>query len=112
MSAEPLRFTDILTTASAVATYVGEADVSARHLLDALALLRGAKTMEDLGRPRSPLVRPRGRGGAEAAVRALVQRWWLALGEDVLATLGPAEAGQFEADVRALLDEGESAPPP
>lgn len=100
----PLRFADILTTASAVANYQGVPDVTAAHVLHAVALLQRTLRMEDLGRPLSPLVRrgpPGSPGGAEAALKALVQRWF--------AELGSADAGldgeslaRFVADLEAL----------
>ena len=43
MADEPLRFADILTTASAVANYLGVAEVSAAHLVESVALLREEK---------------------------------------------------------------------
>lgn len=78
-----LRFLDILTTASAVANYLGVADVTPEHVRAAIALLRDEKTLDDLGRPLSPLVRraPAGMaGGADKRVRELAQRWYAELG--------------------------------
>lgn len=95
-----IRFVDILTTASAVANYLAQPDVTAVHLLDAIAILAGEKTLADLGRPVSPLVPrgPRGQAaGADPAVRTLVQRWWAELGEDTAANL--------DADATARLRE-------
>lgn len=104
MTAGPLRFADILTTASAVANYLGEADVRGAHLVDAIALLREEKTLADLGRALSPLVpRPRGReAGADTAVKDLVQRWFAALGSDANAEIGEDEADRFAAEAAAL----------
>src|SRR5438045_7101463 len=102
---EPLRFTDVLTTASAVANYLGAEDVTASHVLDAIAVLRGEKGMEDLGRPLSPLVR-RGQAGADAAVRALAQRWWTELGGSPDAELDEAALERLSAELRALADAG------
>lgn len=101
---EPVRFADILTTASAIANYLGEPDVTARHVLDALDIQSGTKQMEDLGRPVSPLLR---RGsqtppGADAPVRELAQRWFAALGNDVNATLDAAQLTQLRSELRAL----------
>ncbi len=87
---EPIRFVDILTTASAVSNYLAQPDVSAAHLLDAIAILAGEKSLADLGRPISPLVprNPRGQAaGADPAVRTLTQRWWSELHEDITAEL-------------------------
>lgn len=88
--------------ASAVANYLGAADVKAAHMLDAIAILRGDKTLEDLGRPVSPLVPRRNEGGAETAVRELAQRWWNALGGDISSTLNEPSLKQLEAELREL----------
>ncbi|MFN0146420.1 MAG: hypothetical protein ACKVT1_07925 [Dehalococcoidia bacterium] len=100
---EAVRFADVLTTASAIANYHGLPDVTAVHLLDAIAVLRGAKSMADLGRPVSPLV-PRSRtaaGGVEPAVKALIQRWHARLGSPG-AVLSEDALAQFAADLHAL----------
>ena len=99
---DALRFADILTTASAVANYLGESDVAPGHLLHAVALLRGAKTMEDLGRALSPLVRRPGRAGVTPEVREFTQRWFAALGGDANATLGADSVESFVAALRAM----------
>jgi len=100
---EPLRFTDILTTAAAVANYLGRGEVIAPDLLAAVCILLGEKTMEQLGRPLSPLVRRQSQGpGATAEVRALVQRWWAELGESPGAVLDEAAVARLRADLQAL----------
>lgn len=106
---EPIRFADILTTASAIANYLGEADVTAAHVLDALDIQAGAKQMEDLGRPVSPLLRRGSQAppGAEPAVRELVQRWFATLGNDINATLGEAQL----AELRTELNQLHESPP-
>ena len=74
---------DVLTTASAVAHFLGGQGVRAEHVAKALAIQRGLMTMEDLGKPLSPLVQryPRGAGpGVDPAVQTLVQRWFAELG--------------------------------
>ena len=98
-----IRFTDLLTTASAVANYHGAADVTAAHLLDAIALLTGAKEMGDLGRPVSPLVpRPRTAfGGVDPAAKAIVQRWHALLGSPG-AELSEAELAMFADELEGL----------
>lgn len=100
---EPIRFADVLTTASAVANYLGMADVTAAHMLDAIAVLRGEKSLEDLGRPLAPLVPRSSEGGAEPAVRELAQRWWNALGGDISATLDVLALAALRAELEALL---------
>ena len=101
--AEDLRFADILTNASAVANYLGAMDVSAAHILDSIALLQGTKTMDELGRPVSPLVpRPPGRPpGVEHPAKELVQRWYAELGS-ADATLDDERLACFVQELRAL----------
>jgi hypothetical protein len=100
---EPLRFIDILTTASAVANYLGEGTVGPHHLLHAVAILREETTIEALGRPVSPLV-PRPGRAVDARVRDLVQRWFASLGSDGNATIGGEALDRFLDDVRALSE--------
>lgn len=109
MDSEPLRFADILTTASAVANYLAQPEVTAAHLLEAVAILRGEKTLEDLGRPLSPLVRRAGPQGAgvEPRARELVRRWFAAIGSSPTAELAAEQAVAFEQDLRALIDVNE-----
>lgn len=100
---EPVRFTDILTTASAVANYLGDATVAPGHLLHAVALLLGEQSMDDLGRPVSPLVRRSG-GAVDPRVRELVRRWFAALGSDIQATIEGDDLARFLDEVRALSE--------
>ena len=91
---------DVLTTASAVAHFMGGQGIRAEHLANALAIQRGRMTMDDLGKPLSPLVPryPRGAGpGVDPAVQALVQRWF--------ADLGTATAPLSEEQMERLRDE-------
>lgn len=110
MADEPLRFADILTTASAVANYLGQPTVTARHLLDAVAILREEKDLDDLGRPVSPLVsRAMGpRGDVEPAVRELAQRWFAKLGSSVAAELSSDQLTDLLAELAALAAQGDS----
>lgn len=105
MDPDALRFTDILTTAAAVANYTGSVDVTASHLLDAIAILLDEKSMPDLGRAVSPLM-PRGiRGQREAidpAIRALAQQWFADLGNDVNATLSAPQLESLRAQLQAM----------
>lgn len=109
-----LRLAEILTTSSAVANYLGERDVSARHVLAAIDILEGTKSLDDLGRPLSPLVsRMAGAGsGADDAVKALAQRWLAALGGDVQAELDEAQLAGLKAELSALAAEGQDQPGP
>lgn len=98
----PIRFADVLTTASAAAHYLGSSTVSASHLLQAIQILQGALRIEDLGRPLSPLVRRgAGSGGVDPAVQSLVQRWFLELG-DVHAELQDDELDRLAAELREI----------
>lgn len=97
---EPLRFTDILTTAAAVADYLAADTVSAGHLAAAVAILRGERTYEDLGRGRVPLGhRPPAGANVEPGVRAVVQEWFHQLGDDPLAMISPSDLTRFLADL-------------
>jgi hypothetical protein len=103
-SGDSIRFTDILTTASAVANYLGEAEVTAPHVLAAVEILQGVRAMEDLGRPLSPLVRrspPGQSAGVEPRVRALVQGWFSTLGSGG-AALDSDEVRRFVAELERL----------
>lgn len=114
MEAAPIRFADILTTSSAVANYHGVPDVTAVHLLDAIAILREEKSLDDLGRAVSPLVPRRPGGGVDARVRDLVQRWWHTLGENVNATLDADTLSTLISELHDLprSEHGSQALPP
>jgi hypothetical protein len=103
---EPLRLTEILTTSSAVANYLGQPDVTAGHMLSAIAILRGETTIESLGRPVSPLI-PRARGGAGAhpRVRELAQRWFARLGGDAGAVLDEGQLASLIEELNAIALE-------
>jgi hypothetical protein len=97
---EPLRFTDILTTAAAVADYLAADAVTAEHVAAAVSLLRGEQTYEDLGRGRVPLGhRPPGGAPVEPGVRAIVQRWFHQLGDDPAAELSASDTSRFIAEL-------------
>lgn len=104
---ERLHLAEILTTASAVANYLGARDVSVEHMLAALDILEGSKTLDDLGRPRSPLLtRATGAGsGAEDSVKGLAQRWLEILGGDVQAELDEAQLRTLKAELTSLAGE-------
>ena len=103
MSTGGIRFTDVLTTASAIANYLGVNEVTPAHLVDAIAILEGSRTMEDLGRAVSPFVpRPRSGPTAAAAVRELAQRWFASLGSDPLAEMDAGALERLRADLTAL----------
>ncbi len=97
--AERLRFTEILTTASAVASYLGAQEIGAAHVSMAVGVLREEVTLEDLGAAPSPLVpRPRSTPVARP-VRELVQRWFAELGSDPLAEVDDEEVERFLAEL-------------
>lgn len=96
-----MRFADILTTASAVANYLGVPEVTPAHMLHAIAIQEGSESLEDLGRPASPLI-ARGAGGSVApAVREIVQRWFERLGRDANVELDTAALEALRDEVRA-----------
>jgi hypothetical protein len=97
-----IRFVDVLTTGSAVANYLGVADVTPSHLISAISVLRGDSTLEDLGRPLSPLLR-RGQPGSHPAVRDLAQRWFVALGSDTQAELSGTQLADLLAELRTIV---------
>ncbi len=101
-----MRFADILTTASAVANYLGATEVTATHMLHAIAIQDGSETLDDLGRPASPLV-TRGSAGAgvDPAVREIVQRWFEQLGRDANAELDAEGVETLRADLRAVAPD-------
>ena len=95
-----LRFTEILTTATAVASYLGAEEIGAAHITMAVAVLREEVVMADLGNAPSPLV-PRSRTTPVAGpVRELVQRWFAQLGSDPLAEMGPEGLEAFLVELR------------
>ena len=100
-----IRFTDVLTTASTVANYLGANEVSAGHMLQAIALLNKEVRMEDLGRGVSPLLQRASQRqvGASDAVRELAQRWYVSLGSDVYAELSDEQLGRLRAELMALV---------
>lgn len=109
---EPLRFADILTTASAAANYLGGANVAAEHLLYGIAILNREMAIEDLGRAVSPLVRrtPPGMGATVApAVRQLAQRWFAMLGSNANARITPAQLAELVEELQQLRSSGEES---
>lgn len=108
---EGLRLTDILSTATAVANFTGVPAVSAEHLRLAIDILLGEKTLDDLGRPVSPLVsRVTGAGsGATAGVRGLAQEWFSRQQGDVAYELSDAELEAFRAELVELEARERSA---
>lgn len=106
MAQDELTLAEILTTASAVANYLGAIDVTPDHVAAALEILLGETRMEDLGRPLSPLVRrlpPGQAGSADVAVRDLAGRWFDALHGDVHAVFSAQQLSEFRAEVLGLL---------
>jgi hypothetical protein len=99
-----MRFTDILTTASAIANYLGQPDVEAAHLLAAIDVVAGIRSMDELGRPTSPLLRRHGAPapGSTAGVRSLAQRWFADLASDPQAELDDRQLTTFAAEVREV----------
>ena len=110
MADDEIRLTDVLTTASAIASYLGAAEVTTGHLLNATALLLGEIRMEDLGRPVSPLIRraPPGVGvGATGAAREFARRWLEVLCGDATAVLSTAEVALMREELSSPRDDRE-----
>lgn len=96
----PVRFTDVLTTSTAVANYLGDSAITMSHLRRALEVLEGQTAAEDLGRMVSPLI-PRRDPAAEPEVREFAQRWFALLGSDVTAELDGNLLAQFRHELTA-----------
>ncbi|MGE3076949.1 MAG: hypothetical protein AB7N24_17110 [Dehalococcoidia bacterium] len=101
---EGLRLTEILTTSSAVANYLGAPVIRPSHLLKAIDILLGTASLDDLGRPLSPLVSRVAKAGDAVApeVQKLAQRWFAALGSDALAQFDDETLLRFMREVRAV----------
>lgn len=108
--AAPLRFTDILTNAAAIANLLGRDTVTARQLAQAVQLLRNEIAVEDLGRAVSPLARA-AIGGPQVSpeLQALVQRWYGELGFAPMATLDGEPLARFLRDAEALESDSDSS---
>ena len=107
---ETLRLTEILTTSSAVANYLGARTVEASHVLLAIEILQGSKTLDDLGRPQSPLIsRVSGAGsGVAKEVRQIAQRWFAAMDGDALREFSADEFEQFVEELRRIHERGQA----
>lgn len=99
---EPIRFVEILTTASAVANFHGEQDVQPAHVLSAIRILRNEIALEDLGRPVSPLIPRRGTPGSTPEVRAFAQHWMELLENDVHRELTSEQLEAIVAELQNL----------
>lgn len=102
-----LRLSDILTTASAVANFIGAREVDPGHILTAIDLLQGTKTLDDLGRPLSPFVSRMTAAGSGATdpMKQLAQRWFARQGADVMYELSPEELAEFRAEAASLAEQ-------
>ena len=105
MADEQIRLVEVLTTASAVANFLGEPDVSTAHLHASLRILKGEAAIEDLGRPVSPLVPRPGSPGSTPEARAFAQRWYQSLGGDPHATLTEAQIEEMERELRPTSED-------
>lgn len=105
----PISFTDILTTSSSVASYLGVANVAPEHLQNAIALLLEEITLEDVGRPLPPLVPRPAPGPAKPPVRELAQRWLARLDNDPARPLTDSELLSIRVEIAELIETGSSA---
>ena len=103
---DALRLTDVLTTSSAIANYLGVRTIEPSHLLAAVDVLTGKATLDDLGRPLSPMVSRVTKAGSTVApeIQALAQRWFAELGGDPLGEFDADSLSRFVDEVRALSD--------
>jgi antitoxin (DNA-binding transcriptional repressor) of toxin-antitoxin stability system len=103
---EPIRFVDVLTMASAVASYLGASEVAPKHVLDALAVLEGSVTIVELGRPVSPLVpKPPGGTGVHERVREFARAWVTRSGNDPTCPLGPERLSLLRDELAGLMGD-------
>lgn len=102
---DDLRFLDVLTTATALTNHLGASLTTAEHLLLAVDILQGERSIESLGQQRSPLLRAhRPEPGVESALRELVQRWFERLGGTGGAILAGDDLAQFLHDLDGLVN--------
>lgn len=100
------RFADILTTAAAVADYMGVPDVAPGHVLTALEILTEDRKLEEMGRPVSPMLRRHGEEkGVEPALREVIQTWFARLSGDVNAVVSGELLIKFRNEVQSLPGE-------
>lgn len=104
---EPLRFVEILTTASSVANYLGGPEVNAQTMLDAIAVLLEEKRLEDVGPMLSPLIPRRGGASVRPEIQELAQRWFARLGGTPAASLNDEELAELRTELQGLLTPGE-----
>lgn len=95
---DSIRLADLLTTASSLAGYLGERQITLQRLTDALAILLGERTFEDFGRALSPLIPRPGPPEPDEAVLAFARRWHERVGDPY----APLDARAL-ADLRAEL---------
>lgn len=100
---DDLRFLDVLTTATALTNHLGASLTTAEHLLLAVDILRGTRTIESLGQQQSPLLRARRpEPGVDGALRELVQRWFERVGGRGDVVLAGDDLAQFLRDLESL----------
>ena len=99
-----ISFTDILTTSSSVASYLGAANVAPEHVQHAIALLLEEIVLEDIGRPLPPLVPRPTPGPATSPVRHLAQHWLARLGNDPARTMTASEVRSIRDQIAELID--------
>ena len=100
---EPVRFLDILTTASSIARSRAAETVAAAHLLDAIEVLSGEVEAAGASGPVSPLGHRRTELGVDPLVQELTQRWFARLGGAPEAEVDPADLTKLRAEIEALV---------
>jgi hypothetical protein len=99
--AGPIRLTDVLSNAAAIADMEAAPNVEAGHLLRALEHLRSGRALQP-GTARSPLGRGQRRAEVTPEVRNLAQHWYARLGRDPVAELSAAQLDELEGDLRQI----------
>lgn len=101
---EPVRLTDILTNAAAIADYTGASEVLPEHLLQAIDYLRRGVDWDrdEATQGMSPLGRRGPRAEVPETVRILAQGWFARLGGDPLAELSETQLSELETEIRSL----------
>ena len=100
---EAVRFLDILTTASSIASARAAQSVTASHLLDAIGVLVGELDLEEEGGMVSPLGRGRTELAADPAVRDLTRRWFARLGGTPEAAVDGAALAELRMELELLV---------
>lgn len=104
-----IRIADVFSYASTIAQSLAAPEVTLAHVRDAVAVLAGERTMEDLlDVRRVPFQRANPNLAADAEARELAQAWFERLGGSVAGTFDAQDLAAFREDIARRLggDEG------